>query len=393
MSAPGILTGSNAITGLFRQTSAGTTPASRTGVFGKNPGATPKYALNDNRGGRARDAEYRDTLARLYIEVPPGQLESFLASVSAETRQLAQVLAGGGATAGSSGTGFLDFLLTGAQESFQERAQIVETLSDNYVAFYSGQSAPVFQYSGVVLNTYQDDQRVWMMRLYNEILRGTKLANRNLVAKLRYDSFIVAGYLESLNTTISGDQVDSGNFNFTLRVKRFSVFTPSLGAPTIVAVNDSSGAGLTTTGTAAGATERVATVTPDVPPTATVVPAADGGPALSDEEVRERLRGVGLSDGQIDAAIDAGIAAGAAAEVDTRETDARAGAAGLDRLRDFVTGDGTEVNPDSVSDDASGGLTNVYGTVPQVDTGDGAVVTGPITRRSGARQRGGRAAA
>lgn len=389
MSGPGILTGSNGLN-LFRSTGTGTEALSRQGVFGKNPGATPKYALNDQSGGRARDAEYRDTLARLFIEIPPGQLDAFLASVSPETRPIANVLAGGGAAAGSSGTGFMDFLLTGAQETLQEKAQIVETLSDHYVAFYSGQTSPVFQYSGVLLNTYQDDQRVWLMRLYSEVLRGTKLANRNLIAKLRYDSFIVAGYLESLVTGIAGDAVDSSSFSFSMRVKRFSIFTPSFGSPTVVAVSASSGTGITGFATTPGDTERVATVTPDVPPTATDLPGADTGEAISDEELRERLRAAGRTDEQIDAILVMGLVLDDAdTDTDVREAQALAAAEGLDRLAGAVQGDGTEVNPDSVSADAAGGLTNVYGSLPDSETPTGAsTATMGAQRRSGLRRRG-----
>lgn len=279
MPSPGIITGSSlrrtdTVTDtdgikLFKDTS-GTeiVPASGLGVFGAHPGATPKYAFNTV--SKTRDAEYRETMARLYIELPNEKARArFLETVSKNSQQLASVLTSAKGTGGSGGTGFIDFLLTGAQETFQEKTQIVDTLTDNYVAFYSGREPPAFSYTGVLLNTYQDDQRVWFWRLYQEILRGSRLATRNLILHLRYDSFIVSGYMETLQMGISGDSdLSSSQFAFTIRVKRMSVFTQALGAPTLVnePTPDSDFDGIVP--------QRQAAASAIEPPTATRKPAA-----------------------------------------------------------------------------------------------------------------------
>ena len=235
MSVPGII--KSTAQGLFARALAFTTdfeighsPSSNNGVFSKTPGATPKYAINRGR----RDAEKRDTLARLFINMPASRIQAFRATLTPRTQPLADVLLSGAAYGGGGGNGFIDFLLTQANENMQEKTQIVDTLTDNYVAFYSGQEPPVFDYSGVLLNTYQDDQRVWMLQLYREILRGSRLAGNNLIVNLRYDSFIVSGYMEALQLGLRGDDVDSSSFRFSLRVKRMSVFTPALGLPAVV---------------------------------------------------------------------------------------------------------------------------------------------------------------
>lgn len=228
MPAPGIITGGN--TSFFKKNPSPGNAESRRGIFGKSPGATPKYALN--RG--TRDAEYSDTVARLFIELPPTiAIQDFLKSLPKETQKLGEILATGGASGGTPGTGFIDFILMSSQEGFQEKTQIVNTLTDNYVAFYAGQEAPVFQYSGVVLNTYQDDQRVWLLMLYRDILRGTRLAQRGLIASLRYDSFLVRGYLENLSMGLESSTQMSGRFQFNMRVKEMVIHTPMLALPTV----------------------------------------------------------------------------------------------------------------------------------------------------------------
>ena len=207
--------------------SASPYPKDSLGQFGKYPGATPKYALN--RG--PRDNEYRETMARLFIQMTEQERTLFVDSVPQETQALAKVLCGVG-SAGSGGTGFVDFILTQAVEALQEKIQIVETLSDNFVLYTFGQQAPQFQYSGYLYNTYQDDQRVWLMRLYRDILRSTQLARRRKLVRLRYDSVIVSGVLVNLQESITGDAVDHAQFSFTLVPMEYTIYTPAIGNPT-----------------------------------------------------------------------------------------------------------------------------------------------------------------
>jgi hypothetical protein len=197
------------------------------GVFSNFPGATPKYALNKG----PRDAEYRETMARLFVQVPETERKDFVSSCPPETRPLAEVLCGGGPSAASA-TGFIDFLLTSVQESFQEKVQVVESLSDNFIIYTFGQKAPTFSYGGTLLNTYQDDQRVWMMRLYQDILRGTQLARRRKLARLRYDSVIVSGVFIMHTQSLQGDWRDYAQFQFSFIPTQYVIFTPALGKPT-----------------------------------------------------------------------------------------------------------------------------------------------------------------
>jgi len=198
------------------------------GVFGKHPGATPKWAINN---GTQRDAEFRETMARFFIEMPEQERQAFVASCPPESQPLARVLCGVD-PAGGGGTGFVDFLLQSAVEDFQEKYQIVETLSDNFIIYVFGQRAVPFQYSGMLLNTYQDDQRVWMTRLYRDILRGTQLARRRKLVRLRYDSVIVSGVMLGLRMQLDGTLENGVPFSFVLQPTHYTIFTPDEGVPT-----------------------------------------------------------------------------------------------------------------------------------------------------------------
>lgn len=197
------------------------------GVFAQYPGATKKYIQNAG----PRDAEYRETMARMFVQMGAKERELFVQSCPPETRPLAKVLCGVG-TGASGGTGFIDFLLTQVNEQFSEKYQIVETLSDNYVVYLFGRAAPMFSYSGVLLNTYQDDQRVWMTRLYQDVLRGTQLARRRKLLRLRYDSVIVSGVMLNLNMQIVADQEDRVPFTFNFIPTQYVIYTAAVGAPT-----------------------------------------------------------------------------------------------------------------------------------------------------------------
>lgn len=198
--------------------------ARQQGVFSANPLMTPKYAKNNG----PRDAEFKDTMARLYIslaDVGPQAIETYRASLpDPQTKALADVLLATGKS-GSPGTGFIDFFLTSANESFQEVMQVDKVMADDYVAFFYGQSPPVFQYSGVLLNSLQDDFRSGFARAYLELLRGTQLARRGALARLRYDSVIVSGVMTAHQQTLSSDNELAVPFAFSFLVKDYTLLS------------------------------------------------------------------------------------------------------------------------------------------------------------------------
>jgi len=225
MGRPGVIPGGDTLSDNATTTVVAQQPSM--GVFAKNPGGTPKYAINEGQ----RDAEYRETMARLFIQMSEKERESFVQSVPPETRPLAQVLCGVG-TGATGGTGFVDFILNQAIEPFQEKVQVVETLSDNFVIYTFGQAAPTFQYSGVLYNTYQDDQRVWMTRLYRDILRATQLARRRKLVRIRYDSVIVSGVFTGMQQSVSGEAADYASFSLTMIPTQYVIFSPEVGVAT-----------------------------------------------------------------------------------------------------------------------------------------------------------------
>jgi len=199
------------------------------GVFASNPACTPKYNT-----GNAQPSLQR--MARLMIPLPTSLVSKFLDSVPSSAKPLARALVVANNSDGSdrgedvatvssaykeTSWGYIDFLLQSANENFTEKEQIVQTVSDNYVSYYLGQQPPVFNYSGVLLNSEQDDWRAAFTVMYNEILRGTKMARRKATVILAYDDVFVTGVLRQMNQTLTADTELAVRFQFSMLVKRY----------------------------------------------------------------------------------------------------------------------------------------------------------------------------
>lgn len=194
------------------------------GVFGLHPAMTPKYAVNAG----LRDAEYRDSLARMFLSLSGASTQvkqAYLKSVAGlgdDVLALAKVLIGS-MTGPHGGTGFIDFILGQVQEQFQEKYQVSEVLGDNYVAYFFGQAAPVFSYSGYLINSFQDDQRIGMALAYQHLLRGTQCARRGSLLRLRYDSVIVSGTVLNMSQAINAENEVAVPFSFQMLVKEYII--------------------------------------------------------------------------------------------------------------------------------------------------------------------------
>jgi len=216
-------------------------------------GATPKFAINNG----TRTDLFRNTMARLFVRIDASEMDLFLASVGdVHTRdQLTRRLVGdptpprppepasvSRASAPASTTsstaarntpnnnarrrssaqtsGYLDFFLTNVQMSLQEKMQVSETLSDNYVAYAFGQAPPVWTFTGSLINSVQDDQASNMFRLYTHILRATQMARRQKSLSISFDSYVVNGVMTNMSLGLTAGAELLVPFSFQLLVKR-----------------------------------------------------------------------------------------------------------------------------------------------------------------------------
>lgn len=187
------------------------------GVFSAFPMATAKFAHYFDRNG-----DYTDTMARMYLEVGPKEFDKFINGIpDKETQRILQVLAVTGSETG--GRGYIDFLLQGVQPAFQENMQVSETLADNYVAYFFGQAPPVFQFSGTLMNTYQDDWAMRMFRIYRDIGRGSQLARQKKLLTITFDAITLRGAMTNLFWGHTADLQTACSFSFGFLVKELRI--------------------------------------------------------------------------------------------------------------------------------------------------------------------------
>jgi hypothetical protein len=200
------------------------------GVHSAWPFMTPKYA----RWVKDRHHEFEDTMARLFIQVPPKDYKKFLNSLEDDqTKLIAKYIVGDNSKQG--GVGYIDFFLQSVKHQFIEKVQVTEVLSDNYVSFFFGHQAPVFNYSGALMNTYQDDWTMRMYRIFRDLGRGTQLAKHGQLLSIRYDSMIVSGAMTNFSWGLEAGRETYCDFSFDLLVKTVYIILGANAFPTKVA--------------------------------------------------------------------------------------------------------------------------------------------------------------
>jgi len=192
------------------------------GTFAKYPGISKRYNTNPNTN---------ETMARLAIPIS-GDVDAFILKTFGSDPHMTR-LSKAIMTNGNSGLGYIDFLLQNIQESFSEKAQISETVGDNYVAFFFGSAPPVFVFSGQLLNTFQDEWRTSMHLLYQNLLRGTKLARNKQLVSIYYDQIIANGYIMSHNQNYAAEMQMASSFSFQMLIKSITFFRLPLTLPTM----------------------------------------------------------------------------------------------------------------------------------------------------------------
>lgn len=180
-------------------------------VDSKTPWLRPRHSVHSWK-------DEKDSQARLYIPFPTETAyNQYLSLIPRESQPLAELLAvrrEKQKSRTSPRLGYLDFILTQAQEAYAEKAQVHEVGGDGFIAYFFGQRAPVWTYSGALLNTLYDDWYQAFHLLYRDVLRGTRLADLGLTVRLTYAERTVVGSIMNFNTSLSAGAEQAAPFNF-----------------------------------------------------------------------------------------------------------------------------------------------------------------------------------
>lgn len=119
---------------------------------------------------------------------------------------------------GISKTKFRQFILLALSEASQERMQIVETSEDFQLLFY-GKRPEVLQIQGVLKNTLDNPWNMNMLFLWDNYMRGTKLAEQGNILQLYADKELYSGYPFGFQRSKAAPNDFIVNFSFSFVVK------------------------------------------------------------------------------------------------------------------------------------------------------------------------------
>lgn len=93
--------------------------------------------------------------------------------------------------------GFQSFMVQNISCAYQEKAQIVQTFGDTSVTYYFGAAPVFFTISGLIFDDGSNNWFVKFCQAYQELLRGTRSAQRSEVLQINLPSCSIIGSIHS----------------------------------------------------------------------------------------------------------------------------------------------------------------------------------------------------
>lgn len=94
---------------------------------------------------------------------------------------------------------FANFFLTDVQYAFNEKIQITQTFGDNEVVYYFGRQPLMFNFSGLLFDSLENDWFSKFLTLYAGVLRGTQLAKSFSLVEITLPNMVMRGTIASLS--------------------------------------------------------------------------------------------------------------------------------------------------------------------------------------------------
>lgn len=91
------------------------------------------------------------------------------------------------------GTGYASFLLTDISCALEEKLQIVETFGDSEVTYYFGRQPIMFNFSGVLMDSVDNNWFIEWLEMYSNVLRGSELARNYELVRLVLPNMTLEG--------------------------------------------------------------------------------------------------------------------------------------------------------------------------------------------------------
>lgn len=118
------------------------------------------------------------------------------------------------------GKAYVGFILTGVQESHNEKVEVVNLPGDTFASYFYGANPRQFNFSGILLNTDQDQWRDAFEELYEKYLRGSVSSRNFSVVQISYNGRVVSGWLTNLSQQLDSANDHYASFSFSVLVSR-----------------------------------------------------------------------------------------------------------------------------------------------------------------------------
>lgn len=115
---------------------------------------------------------------------------------------------------------YVGFILTGVQENHNEKVEIVPLPGDSFASYFYGANPRQYAFSGILLNTDQDQWRDSFEQIYEKYLRGSSSSRDFSIVQVNYNGRVVSGWLTNLSQQLDSNNDQYATFNFAMLVSR-----------------------------------------------------------------------------------------------------------------------------------------------------------------------------
>lgn len=103
-------------------------------------------------------------------------------------------------------SGYDKFLITGVSCQMSEKMQIQEVFGDHEVVYYFGRQPLIFNLTGMLIDSPDNNWFITWIKLYSEFLRGTQLAKNYELLKIVLPNMAITGSITSFTWNQSSDR-------------------------------------------------------------------------------------------------------------------------------------------------------------------------------------------
>lgn len=213
-----------AVSGVVSNLARGTAPDNNTGVIQQTERlftARARYgkeALNFNPDGSSKGGA-RGEWAYLKLLTSQDQLTQYLKKSGSRKFTYPELVSGMAEAKPSSKIGYDRFLLTGVSTAFQEKVQISEVFGDSEVVYYFGRQPVMMNFSGILIDSPDNNWFEQWIRMYDEVFRGSKLAQNYELIRIVLPNMVVTGSITGFSYSQSSDRDIDIPFQFQMAVK------------------------------------------------------------------------------------------------------------------------------------------------------------------------------